>query len=905
MINNQYQLFRESIFNLAETIVIKFSNCADAVNLGVVENYGIASVDFDNPYSWKYYQNIAGNYHITDKVMTVPSLDVAQRIIFNKENLITHLATKQAYAYGSRYYQELVLQYPEQEMLILGILYPVDITKAIQAKDGTILTYPPELVEQYETSLIPKLQNWINNYLFRWFNRQFTLTDDLYFATSFGQLCALLIPAITNIRKAACHTDEVHSFHLQQYLASHGRLDRYLPYLTREQALFLYRNINYLQRYAGKRDTFDTLVARILTKRGFPLYRYQAVHATSDMHNESFNNPANFLPEPRFLRKGVNALGQATVVESFSFNDVLAKIEPIAIGNPKYQRDNKEHTSKQLAYSPSAVVQTKLLESISTDYSSVVPYTIEAIAMQHWLNQVAKEEYVATVVVRVPHNTEAYRLNAQDAVAMFLYCTIQAANVRRVNDVLVWNPPVRVPRIRTNKVMRNPKPSFAELRGIVDAKRIPNSLINALLDTSVEHGRIASIDAFYEYCVKVLAASNLQYRYSTIQEHFIARSEVELLTERLYAQEIVSCSLLQDPVEVDANNIPLGILYTDWIESIGVEFSDFTPTDYFDLALSIYKEATGVGVKTPTRLGEVQKALTQLFMELSSYSIVLIPNSSVEDLIPLGFHGVQLGDQRVDALITTHLNAAPVTILEVNTSVENKESLNLESLIFDSHVSAYHRFRLDGGVELKINNSGSYLRHLNLAMDYRTDAPQPSSYDSYPLAQQADFVDAYGYDGENHTHVVNFPINGFTLMPDQREITPIRLWSGNSTIPDFTLVNKVKQLVWLSYTKPVKSLNGISVTKPYKDIIDTVYVNPSKSINAFKLTPGYVTVSESFRIITNTKTLKPSAYVKPFKDIDINITRAIKHLNAFSLTRVKKNLDGFSMGTNGSSDVVI
>jgi hypothetical protein len=112
--------------------------------------------------------------------MTVPSLDIAQRIVFNKVNLQTHLATKQAYSYGTRYYQELVLQYPEQEMLILGILYPADITKAVNAKDGTILAYPPELVELYEVSLIPKLQTWLDNYLFRWFNKQFILTDDLY-----------------------------------------------------------------------------------------------------------------------------------------------------------------------------------------------------------------------------------------------------------------------------------------------------------------------------------------------------------------------------------------------------------------------------------------------------------------------------------------------------------------------------------------------------------------------------------------------------------------------------------------------------------------------------------------------------------------------------------------------------
>jgi hypothetical protein len=57
-----------------------------------------------------------------------------------------------------------VQAYPDQENLILGILYPADLHYAVNAKNGAILSYPSELIEPQEATLVHELEGWIQRY---------------------------------------------------------------------------------------------------------------------------------------------------------------------------------------------------------------------------------------------------------------------------------------------------------------------------------------------------------------------------------------------------------------------------------------------------------------------------------------------------------------------------------------------------------------------------------------------------------------------------------------------------------------------------------------------------------------------------------------------------------------------
>lgn len=377
MSNAYYKLYIENTLQLAETIVIKSERTAQVLNDVIIKNYGDSYVNPSDPTTWKYYQNICGIYHVTDTPIVITSLDTAQEITFTKENLELHPTTARAYRFGSRYYRELMLEYPEQEMLILGILYPADMAHATTAQDGSVLSYPPYLIEDTEPSLIPNIEKWSRKYRIRYYNKQYNNAHELFDPAHQGLMYLSLVPHILNLRTQACKTDEVHSFHIRQYLASHGMLDRFLDSMTRKQALFFYRNIAYIERNSGKQDTFEWLVQKVLTDRNLPLVEYTMRHNTSRLISDLY-------PEIGFKATSINnVFGNVDEKTQYSLDDILNKEVPLAPDNLYFSEINKSKINNLFIDSLSSVVQTKVLECSVLDYSDSSKYSKQDIALNH------------------------------------------------------------------------------------------------------------------------------------------------------------------------------------------------------------------------------------------------------------------------------------------------------------------------------------------------------------------------------------------------------------------------------------------------------------------------------------------------------------------------------------------
>lgn len=73
----QYAIYRQKVLDLASTLVVKSKATAHAINQAT-QRAGFAFNDND-PRTWKYYQNLAGQYHLSDKPMQVKSLDSTLR----------------------------------------------------------------------------------------------------------------------------------------------------------------------------------------------------------------------------------------------------------------------------------------------------------------------------------------------------------------------------------------------------------------------------------------------------------------------------------------------------------------------------------------------------------------------------------------------------------------------------------------------------------------------------------------------------------------------------------------------------------------------------------------------------------------------------------------------------------
>ena len=355
MSNSLYRLYRADVMKLAETIVIKHHMAGVAINNGLQDSGYKDTFDPNDMSTWKYYQNMAGIYHPSDRAK-IFAINVAQKLFTvdidgNPQGLPPGVAAdkmlvKRAgdsgpvytnfeleyidpdfngdvavaneYSYGSNYYKNLLALYGDFEDLILGILYPTPLSISIPAPNGCVLycggqyrrqlpsgryayltrTDPGRskqtLVESNESSLIEGIQRYVDATYTRWYNHGYALTNDLYMASFIGNLSSHLPLAIMNHRLERCHTPEVYSYHVQEFLESHGRLAKYIPGLPLAQTLFLYRNVRYLETNIGKTSTFETLVEKLATPANVPLLGYSVRHNVDDM-------PESLFPTPSFV----------------------------------------------------------------------------------------------------------------------------------------------------------------------------------------------------------------------------------------------------------------------------------------------------------------------------------------------------------------------------------------------------------------------------------------------------------------------------------------------------------------------------------------------------------------------------------------------------------------------------
>ncbi len=256
------QIYIQEAFQFLQTCTIKFSLIADQMN-AVLQSQGVP-VDLTNPASFKYFLNLSGHYHPADTVMQVLSLDTQTLIEFTPANLASNPKTQAAYVVGSSYYNALCALYPQQADLVKSIVYPVDLATAINAPEFTLLGFGIGFLEATEQeAILTELTNFIAYVVNRWYFS--FLNYEIYYPWAFwAGLWQSLPNAIFAARLKYLHTSYVHSFHIWSYLASNGIAD-YSDILTAQQALWLYRNINYLKANQGKQSNLVVLVNNLLS----------------------------------------------------------------------------------------------------------------------------------------------------------------------------------------------------------------------------------------------------------------------------------------------------------------------------------------------------------------------------------------------------------------------------------------------------------------------------------------------------------------------------------------------------------------------------------------------------------------------------------------------------------------
>lgn len=609
MSNNLFQFYHQNCLNLARSIVLKNSAYADLMN--TMDNQSPQyirqgkTVNQQDLTSWRYYRHLAGDYHELDEKMYVRSLDTLEMIEFSKASLANHRATYRGYDLLGDFHENLVSKYPGQTDLIYGILNPIPYEKSIAANDYDIIHINKTLIEENEHPLLDELQLRIRGNLSRWDVGGYKLTDDLYEPTRMAILAMNLPLMIMAIRQKYVKTIYAHSFHIWQYLGSKRKLDQFARFLTKEQALWLYRNIQWVIDNPGKTDTFEALVENMLSKRTIPLYKYLLKTDNTDI--------INFNPKNRADRIQLNLpdMDYQSVKDKIKIDELMGKEVPTALNNLDNLIEDTVKTEKALKWSKYSNLETKVLESHVEDYSAISPYPIEHILLNTWVYAACNRRYLPIISITNPFTAELMTMSPQEALVLFTYAWME------------WNSTARIhiPTLSAYQILPANPPDWAAIERKVNKRYDLSLYIRYLKDIYPVMGTIVSTETFDEYCLQVqkfkLALRNIW----SFESDMRLSGELRRLMSRIHRTEY--CKLTDDPNKT----------FVDYFKERGWSVLGLSRENYKHLATSILTKVTGADLHVGLSIGDIQQAMIKIMERLSSYSVQFISSITGEETI--------------------------------------------------------------------------------------------------------------------------------------------------------------------------------------------------------------------------------------------------------------------------------
>jgi hypothetical protein len=331
---------------------------------------------------------------------------------------------KELLRYGI-YYTELLEQYPEQETLIKGILLPIDIDMAVKSDQGTILTYNKDLVKVNEAGLIEEVEIYVYEYLSKWYNSKYTVTDEYYLSNTLANLYSGITLKILNIRLDNVFTDKVHPFHMDKFFESHRRLNKDIQYLDDKTRLWLYKNVRYLEANIGLNTSLDLLIQNVFEVLGVGVgeLTVNKVIPHIDLSNRDINKPIYGSKETIIKTKALNNSYKHRLNTNISLRDVIKKSLSKDITDAKDVEDFTNYYTKEVSKSLlTSETKTKILELDIINNIELNPYDEANLVIDTWFYTAKKDIYTTVTEVIDPNNNIIYNITPKQG--MFLFLTL-------------------------------------------------------------------------------------------------------------------------------------------------------------------------------------------------------------------------------------------------------------------------------------------------------------------------------------------------------------------------------------------------------------------------------------------------------------------------------------------------
>lgn len=623
------QQYNKDNILLANSITVKLTDIAIAINKGLVKQHGLKISP--DPRTWKYYLNLAGIRHSTNSPVLVNVIELGEKQLLSKELLETYNYTKTELLKYGLTFNNLIDEYPEDIAFIKGCLHPVDIEEAINAKEGTILSYNKTFVEAPEFSLMRELQVHVYDFLSRWHIKEFTLVEDLYLPVMIGNLYNSIVLKLLNIRLEKIHTNEAHSFHLEHYFRSNLNLWTSISIVNDETKYWLYKNLGWIIRNIGRHEALEVVIKRILSRNNVGIGSYQLRKPNNKYNNDKGLFLPTFTNTPLiFNNKGLNSYYHAGKNSSISLDTILNK--QLNLENIK-----EEDMDTQTKCRNNSVVETNI-EKINRTYrdnqrTKVLEISTYQLFKRHGvdlfkllldyfisLTQDKKIQFLGEFVD--PNDNKNYILTAENAILFIIKMMLSST---KQLDVKIKDIHFDFVLLRDKEELREAyKRQFKD--GIID------EFLNDLIENYPNVGK---------YCN---TSNDVMVLMNEIQDYYSYLWTLDSNTESMMGSSNVKylSNFMSRHGTMPLTDDPEGKTIDELLEERGIRYEITNKFDVITSLTTIIKLFTGVSIDEAAIIKEITSGFKVLVDRLTSYSSQILNTAEDDESIFLHYNNLNI-----------------------------------------------------------------------------------------------------------------------------------------------------------------------------------------------------------------------------------------------------------------------
>ena len=348
-----------------------------------------------------------------------------------------------------------------------------------------------------------------------------------------------------SIRNELTKTREVNSNHVQFYLDSFLNVGQYIPYLTRNQYMYLYRNVEWLSANAGKEKVLEELNTHILKERGIALIDYEVEHDIKPL-------PTTGETKVSFTRLYDKDALLIDTKKNFNAKDIIELENYIA-------RDNSVDVTGQIRRveslgknSPNSNAKTKIIETHFATSERTRYISKEEFLFNNWAYSAINDEYKGIIAIQIPGSTTRLQLTVKNALYLFLYAYAKAG---------LGIEPETLPKLILHHIpkIKTEADSKEYLKSLTIGKGYSDKEFDEIYNNSPEERRYNSIRNF--------GLMVNQHWNNYVERNFVyhrnldidGAAELEMICEAMY---------LVKPIQIN-----LGMDLDNWVDNLGYNIS--------------------------------------------------------------------------------------------------------------------------------------------------------------------------------------------------------------------------------------------------------------------------------------------------------------------------------------------